>query len=202
MYCHRAVQDGRGCDADRVGIGHTRRRHRRCDHGGYNAGIDHVVNVTNHKGGTLTYGWSGAPDSTDPGNTYSASMWNFNRLYAMPLMTFKSCPGVCGLQLVPDLATAPGVVSANGLTWTYHLKPDVKFEDGTVVTSSDVKYAIERTFATSVFSTAQLLFGVAGAPDTGLRRPLQGHDPRAHGPPISHDPQRHHHRVPPGQTVR
>jgi peptide/nickel transport system substrate-binding protein len=134
--------------------------------GGYNAGIDHVVNASNHKGGTLTYGWSGAPDSTDPGNTYSASMWNFNRLYAMPLMTFKSCPGACGLQLVPDLAAAPGVVSANGLTWTYHIKPDVKFEDGTVVTASDVKYAVERTFATSVFSDGPSYFSELLAPQT------------------------------------
>ncbi len=37
-------------------------------------------------------------------------MWNFTRLYTMPLMTYKSCPGTCGLQVVPDLATAPGVV--------------------------------------------------------------------------------------------
>ncbi len=59
-------------------------------------------------------------------------------------------PGRCGLQVVPDLATAPGVVSDNGLTWTYHIKPNVKFEDGTTVTSADVKYAVERTFARSV----------------------------------------------------
>jgi peptide/nickel transport system substrate-binding protein len=61
-------------------------------------------------------------------------------------MTYKACPGTCGLGLVPALATSPGVVSDNGLTWTYHIKPNVKFEDGTTVTSADVKYAVERTF--------------------------------------------------------
>jgi len=112
----------------------------------FNAAITKVVNPSTHKGGTLSFGLSSTPDSTDPGNTYYAFMWNFARLYTMPLMTYKSCPGKCGLQVVPDLATGPGVVSDKGLTWTYHIQPDVKFEDGTTVTSSDVKYAVERTF--------------------------------------------------------
>src|SRR5580692_13167837 len=79
----------------------------------FNAGITSVVNPSTHKGGTLTYDLSNTPDSTDPGNTYYAFMWNFNRLYGQALMTYKSCPGSCGLQLVPRLATAPGVVSDN-----------------------------------------------------------------------------------------
>ncbi len=117
----------------------------------YGAAITGVVNPSAHKGGTLTFGNSSTPDSTDPGNTYYANMWNITRLYTMPLMTYKSCPGACGLGVVPDLATAPGTVSANGLTWTYHIQPDVKFEDGTTVTSKDVKYAVERTYDRSVF---------------------------------------------------
>jgi peptide/nickel transport system substrate-binding protein len=118
---------------------------------GFNAAVTGVVNPSNHKGGTLSFGLSSTPDSTDPGNTYYAFMWNLTRLYTMPLMTYKSCPGACGLQVVPDLATAPGVISNNGLTWTYHIKPNVKFEDGTTVTSADVKYAIERTFDRTLF---------------------------------------------------
>jgi peptide/nickel transport system substrate-binding protein len=118
---------------------------------GFNAAVNGVVNPSNHKGGTLSFGLSSTPDSTDPGNTYYAFMWNFTRLYTMPLMTYKSSPGSQGLQVVPDLATAPGTVSNNGLTWTYHIKPNVKFEDGTTVTSADVKYAVERTFDRSLF---------------------------------------------------
>jgi peptide/nickel transport system substrate-binding protein len=117
---------------------------------GYDAAIRKVVDPSPHKGGTLTFGDSGTPDSTDPGNTYYRFMWNLTRLYTMPLMTYKSCPGTCGLQVVPDLATSPGIVSDSGLTWTYHLQPGIKFEDGTTVTSADVKYAVERTFARSV----------------------------------------------------
>jgi peptide/nickel transport system substrate-binding protein len=125
----------------------------------FNAALTQVVNPSNSKtSGTIAFGNSSTPDSTDPGNTYYAYMWNFTRLYTMPLMTYKSCPGSCGLQVVPDLATAPGVVSDNGLTWTYHIQPNVKFEDGTTVTSQDVKYAVERTFDRALFPLGPAYF--------------------------------------------
>jgi peptide/nickel transport system substrate-binding protein len=124
----------------------------------YNASVTKVVNPSSHQGGTINFGNSSTPDSTDPGNTYYAYMWDFVRYYTMPLMTYKSCPGSCGLQVVPDLATAPGIVSDNGLTWTYHIKPDVKFEDGTTVTSADVKYAVERTFDRGLYPLGPAYF--------------------------------------------
>ncbi len=116
----------------------------------YNEANTQVVNQSTHKGGTLTFGLSNTPDSTDPGNTYYAFMWNTVRLYGMALTTYKSCPGLCGDTLVPQLATSLGIVGDHGLTWTYHIQPNIKFEDGTTVTSQDVKYAVERTYARSV----------------------------------------------------
>src|SRR5215467_463416 len=78
---------------------------------GFNAAVNSVVNPSNKKAnGTLTFGLSSTPDSTDPANTYYAFMWNFTRLYTMPLMTYKSAPGKAGLTVVPDLATSAGVV--------------------------------------------------------------------------------------------
>src|SRR5215471_18634318 len=125
----------------------------------FNAAVSGVVNPSSHKStGTITFGNSSTPDSLDPGNTYYANVWNFVRLYAMPLMTYGACTGQCGLKVVPDLATAPGTVSDNGLTWTYHIKPNVKFEDGSTVTSSDVKYAVERTFDRTLFPLGPAYF--------------------------------------------
>lgn len=112
---------------------------------GYGAANTQVVNPSTNAGGTLTYGESDAPDSTDPGNTYYAYTWDFVRLYSRPLLGFKPAPGNEGLKVVPDLATGLGEVSSDGKTWTYHIRPDVKFEDGTTVTTKDVKYAIERS---------------------------------------------------------
>jgi peptide/nickel transport system substrate-binding protein len=124
----------------------------------FNAGVTSVVNPSTHKGGTLTFDWRAAPDSFDPGNTYYASDWNFARFYSTALMTFKNCPGACGNTLVPALATAPGVASDNGLTWTYHIRSGVKYQDGTAVTTKDVKYAIERTFDRGVLSNGPSYF--------------------------------------------
>ena len=137
----------------------------------FNAAITKVVNPSTHKGGTLSFGLSSTPDSTDPGNTYYAFMWNFARLYTMPLMTYKSCPGQCGLQVVPDLATGPGVVSDNGLTWTYHIQPDVKFEDGTTVTS---RTSSTRSSAPSIAACSR--WGPTTSPGcwAGTRRSTRG----------------------------
>jgi peptide/nickel transport system substrate-binding protein len=124
----------------------------------YNSGITGVVNPSTHKGGTLTYDWRSAPDSFDPGNTYYAAVWDFARYYSQALTTYKNCPGACGRQLVPALATSLGVVGDNGLTWTYHLRSGVKFQDGAPVTSQDVKYAVERTFDRGVLTNGPSYF--------------------------------------------
>jgi peptide/nickel transport system substrate-binding protein len=118
----------------------------------FNAGVTGVVNPSTAKGGTLTFAYSSTPDSFDPGNTYYAYVLNFNRLYATPLITYKSCPGACGNTLVPGIATSLGKVSSDGLVWTYHIKQGLKFEDGSPVTAADVKYAVERTYDRAVMA--------------------------------------------------
>jgi peptide/nickel transport system substrate-binding protein len=126
----------------------------------YGAGNTGIVNPSSAKGGTLTFATTSTPDSFDPGNTYYAWTWNFSRLYATPLVTYKSCPGSCGLQLAPGTATSLGQVSDNGLLWTYHLKHGLKFEDGSPVTAQDVKYAVERTYDRSVLANGPTYFPV------------------------------------------
>ncbi|MDX3313795.1 ABC transporter substrate-binding protein [Streptomyces sp. ME08-AFT2] len=137
--------------------------------GGKSAGADaatkSVVNASTQKGGTVTYEYSDVPDSFDPGNTYYAYMYNLSRVYARPLMTFQPGPGEEGNKLVPDLAASAGVPSDGGKTWTYKLRPGLKYQDGTAITSKDVKYAVERSnFARDVLSLGpnyfqQLLVG-------------------------------------------
>jgi peptide/nickel transport system substrate-binding protein len=112
---------------------------------GFDAASTSVVNPSDKKGGTLKFANPGDWDSLDPGETYYAYSWNFARLYGRSLMKFKSAPGKEGIQLVPDLAEAPGQASDNAKTWTYKLRQGVKFDDGTEVTSADVKYAVLRS---------------------------------------------------------
>ncbi|WP_153813097.1 ABC transporter substrate-binding protein [Streptomyces sp. SUK 48] len=120
---------------------------------GANVATKSVVNASDKKGGTVTYEMSDVPDSFDPGNTYYAYMYNFSRLYARPLMTFEPAPGSKGNTLVPDLAASKGVSSDGGKTWTYKLRAGLKYQDGSPITSKDVKYAVERSnFARDVLS--------------------------------------------------
>lgn len=107
--------------------------------------ISSVVDQSTEKGGTLKYAHSDQFDSLDPGNTYYAANWDFTRYYARTLVTYPQKPGQKGQEPVPDLATDLGEVSDDGLTWTYTLKKDLKFQDGSDITSEDVKYAIARS---------------------------------------------------------
>lgn len=123
------------------------------------AALTSIVNQSGKKGGTVTLADSDVPDSLDPGNTYYGWVQNFSRLYGRSLLTFKPAAGKDGLTLVPDLATGLGTASADAKTWTYHLRTGVKYQDGTAVTSKDVKYAIERSnFAPEVMANGPTYF--------------------------------------------
>jgi peptide/nickel transport system substrate-binding protein len=124
----------------------------------FNAAVGKVYNPSNTKGGTLTFANSGDWDSLDPADTYYAYSWNFVRLYGRSLVMFASAPGAAGAKLVPDLATSLGKPSADAKTWTYTLKPGIKFEDGTPITSKDVKYAVERSLDKTTFPNGPTYF--------------------------------------------
>ncbi|MFE6038712.1 ABC transporter substrate-binding protein [Streptomyces sp. NPDC056452] len=119
---------------------------------GFDAAVGGVVNASDRKGGTLRLVSSQDADSWDPARSYNGWAWNMQRLYARTLLTYDTKPGKEGLDLVPDLASAQPVVSADGRTYTVKLKPGLKFEDGTPITAKDVKYGIERVFAQDVIS--------------------------------------------------
>ncbi|MFC5664621.1 ABC transporter substrate-binding protein [Kitasatospora misakiensis] len=126
---------------------------------GVNAATKNIVNASDKKGGTVTFEMKGTPDSLDPGNTYYAYIYNFSRLYARPLTTFNPAAGEEGNKLVPDLAESMGQPSADGLSWTYKLRKGLKYDDGTPITSKDVKYAVERSnFAPDVNSNGPTYF--------------------------------------------
>ncbi|HEX3614438.1 MAG TPA: ABC transporter substrate-binding protein [Sporichthyaceae bacterium] len=50
------------------------------------------------------------------------------------------------IHLVGDLATDTGRTSDGGKTWTYTLRDGVTWEDGSPITSADVKWGLEREF--------------------------------------------------------
>jgi peptide/nickel transport system substrate-binding protein len=125
----------------------------------FNAANGQVFNPSDKKGGTLHFGIAGDWDSVDPGDTYYGLSWNFLRLYGRALTMFKPAPGKASQELVGDLAEGLGVPSDGAKTWTYHLRAGLKYEDGSPITSQDVKYAVLRTVDKDVLVNGPTYFG-------------------------------------------
>lgn len=117
----------------------------------FNAATIGFVNASPKTGGSLNLLASGDCDSWDPANTYYGWCWNMDRLYVRTLVGYSSIPGANHVAIEGDLATGLGEHNADFTQWTYHLK-DVKWETGAPVTSKEIKYGIERVFATDLFS--------------------------------------------------
>lgn len=107
----------------------------------------------NAKGGNINVLMSSDFQTLDPGNSNYVQTANVGQLYYRTLTMAKETAGQPP-AIVPDLATDTGQVSKDGLTWTFTLQKGVKFEDGRPITSADIKYGIERTFAQDVFTQA------------------------------------------------
>jgi peptide/nickel transport system substrate-binding protein len=116
--------------------------------GAPDAGVTGVRAPSTETGETLRV-VSAEIDSLDPQRSYLPGVWNLMRLYARTLVTYSSEPGRTD-DLVPDLATDLGTPSEDGLSWTFTLREGVLFENGRPITSRDVKYGIERSFASDV----------------------------------------------------
>src|SRR5580693_9840789 len=81
-------------------------------------------------------------DTLDPeANSVNESIWLDQNLYSRLLQ-----PNSTGTGLLPDLASS-WTISSNGLTYTFHLRPDAKFSNGSPVTANDVVYSIQRSRA-------------------------------------------------------
>ncbi len=104
------------------------------------------------KGGELKFASAQDADSWDTTRGYYGFMWNFSRYYSRQLVTNKTEPGKAGAEIAPDLATGVAKVSDDGKTYTYTLRDGITWEDGKPITSKDVKYGIERSWAQDVLS--------------------------------------------------
>src|SRR3989337_3368107 len=96
---------------------------------------------------TLTIVRFGDPESLDPAYEYGAAsgeivVWG---LYESLIFFNGGSTGT----FVPMLATevpsvANGGISRDGKTYTFKIRPNVKFHDGTTMTAEDVKYSLLR----------------------------------------------------------
>ncbi|MGL3805367.1 ABC transporter substrate-binding protein [Paeniglutamicibacter sp. R2-26] len=81
----------------------------------------------------------------DPAMGFDGGVTNFYRLIYRTLTTNSTEEGKAG-EMKPDLATDLGTPSDGGKTWTFTLKDGIFFEDGTPITSAEVKFGVSRVF--------------------------------------------------------
>ena len=117
----------------------------------FNAAVDAVVNPSTKQGGTLNLIAASDCDSWDPARTYYGFCWNLQRLFTRSLIGYQKVNGTKPV-LAPDLATDMGTHNADFTKWTYTLKKGLKWSDGTAITPMDIKYGVERLFATDVIN--------------------------------------------------
>jgi peptide/nickel transport system substrate-binding protein len=104
----------------------------------------------NTPGGTVNILSDANFEHLDPVQNYVTNSGELGRLIYRTLTFIKDTPGGKP-QIEPDLAQSLGTPSADKKTWTYKLRTGLKFEDGTPITSKDIKYAVERSFATDIY---------------------------------------------------
>jgi peptide/nickel transport system substrate-binding protein len=102
------------------------------------------------KGGTVNILSDANYEHLDPVNNYVTNSVEFGRLIYRTLTFVNDAPGKTP-KVEPDLAAKLGTPSADKKTWTYELRTGLKYEDGTPITSKDIKYAVERSFATDLY---------------------------------------------------
>ncbi|WOX12408.1 ABC transporter substrate-binding protein [Streptomyces sp. N50] len=112
---------------------------------------------TPHKGGTLTVLNAQPQEDFDPARLYTSGGGNVPSLVFRTLTTRNRENGAAGAKVVPDLATDTGRPNKDATVWTYTLKKGLKYEDGTAITSADIKYGIERSFAPELSGGAPYL---------------------------------------------
>jgi len=109
---------------------------------------------TPKRGGTLTFARSVAPTQLDPANSIIAGdVYTLDKIFEPLFITNPAG------QLIPWLAQSY-TTSADHLTWTFQLRPGVKFSDGTPLTADDVAFSIEREAANSSGPLSFLDFAV------------------------------------------
>jgi YVTN family beta-propeller protein len=98
-----------------------------------------------HRGGTLRLVAS-RPIKIDPELQVDLLPLQSDGLTADGLVTYNHDPGRAGIQLVPDLAIDLPVPTDGGTTYSFRLRPGIRYSDGRLVEAGDFRRSVERLF--------------------------------------------------------
>ncbi len=117
------------------------------------------------RGGTLRVNLSTTDfEYLDPALAYDAAGWSVLYMTNLMLLNYPDKPAPEGSRLAPDAATGFPTISRDGKTYTFTVKPGLRFSDGSAVTAAAFKRAFERAADPKQASPATaFLHTVAGA---------------------------------------
>jgi peptide/nickel transport system substrate-binding protein len=96
-------------------------------------------------GGTLNLASAGADvDYSDPALAYGVMSWGIEYETCANLVSYPDKSGAAGSELVPDAAAGMPVISNGGKTYTFTIRPGIRYSDGATLKASDFVYAINR----------------------------------------------------------
>src|SRR5215475_6025293 len=95
---------------------------------------------------------AGAFDTLDPGLAYVANDWEVLYSTQLLLVNFPNKAGQAGSQLFPEAAKSFPTISNSGKTVTFHLRPGLRFSDGSAVTAAAYQRAWERILSPKMYA--------------------------------------------------
>jgi len=124
-----------------------------------------LPSLASHRGGALmlTAQLSPHDQATDPAAAWMLPIWQMLSVTNDGLVGYRRTGGPAGDTLVPDLASALPPPVNEGRTYVFHLRPGIRYSDGTPVRPEDFRHAIERVFAINPGAAAYYTGIIGGA---------------------------------------
>ncbi len=116
-----------------------------------------------HRGGTLHMLAQTAAGSVDPQINYTAQMWQMFIMAYDGLVAFRKTSGEAGNEIVPDLADTLPEPTDDGRTYIFHLRPGLRFSDGSPVRPADAAASLRRIFRVSSPTAGSFYGAIEGA---------------------------------------
>jgi peptide/nickel transport system substrate-binding protein len=108
-------------------------------------------------GGTIVTELNSDVDYTDPQLTYYVPSWEMQYATACKLMNYPDKEAPEGGEVQPEVAAGLPVVSKDGKTYTFTIKPGFRFSNGKPVTAANFKMAIDRLAQPKLASSTSFL---------------------------------------------